>query len=52
MKNVHRSNICSVDVKEETAHVQQPIIFNLQDVRLLDDDSSRAVIDRVLFNLN
>ena len=52
MNTVHRGNIGSADVKKEIAHVQQPIILNLHNVRLIDNDPGRAVIDRVLFDFN
>lgn len=52
MNTAHRRNIGSADVKKEIAHVQQPIAFNLHNVRLIDNDSSRAIIDRVLFDFN
>ena len=52
MNTAHRRNIGSADVKKEIAHVQQPIILNLHNVRLIDNDSSRAVIDRVLFDFH
>lgn len=52
MKAVPRRHIGSADVEEEIAHVQQPIAFDLHNVRLLDDDPGRAVIDGVLFDFH